>query len=158
MNAKQVYGSVCVGCCGLAVMLALGTRYFDYCINASSSLPGTLYLIHRNAPVQRGDLVAFRWHGGGSYGPGLVFIKVATGMPGDVVTRDGRRFWVNGTYVGAAKPTSLKGVPLEAALPGVVATGQLFVATPSRDSLDSRYALTGNIQQQQIVGRAYEIF
>ena len=158
MTPKQLYGCFCVGFCALAVLMALGTRHFDYRINASSSLPGTLYVIHKNAPIQRGDLVAFRWHGGGHYAEGVVFIKRASGMPGDVVKREGRRYWVNGSYVGAAKVASLKGVPLEAALPGVIGAGQVFVATPSMDSLDSRYAITGNIQQQQIVGRAYAIF
>jgi len=158
MTAKQIYWRVCAGFCTLAVLFAASTFYLAYAINVTESLPGTLYIVHKNAPVYRGDLVAFRWHGGGGYPPGLVFIKQATGVAGDVVTRDGLKFQVNGVNVGIAKATSLKGIPLAPAQPGVIAPGQVFVSTPSPDSLDSRYGLTGNIAQQRILGRAYAIF
>ena len=80
------------------------------------------------------------------------------GVAGDVVRRDGRAFWVNGQYIGIAKENTRNSSRLEAADDGVIGAGQYFVATPNPDSLDSRYALTGNIRQAAVLGRAYEIF
>lgn len=158
MTAKQMYWCLCGGFCAIATGIAASSAYFTYTINVTESLPGTLYVVHKGAAIHRGDLVAFRWHGGGGYPAGLMFIKEATGIAGDVVTRDGARFQVNGTLVGIAKATSRKGALLVPAEPGVVPPGQVFVTTPSPDSLDSRYRLTGNIGQQRILGRAYAIF
>lgn len=158
MNAKRIYWCVCGGFCGLAILFATSTFYFTYTVNVTASLPGTLYVVQKDAAIHRGDLVAFRWHGGGGYPAGLVFIKQATGVAGDVVTRDGTTFQVNGVDIGMAKATSRKGMTLVPAQPGVIAPGQVFVTTPSPDSLDSRYRLTGNIAQQRILGRAYAIF
>ena len=41
---------------------------------------------------------------------------------------------------------------------GVIAVNDYFMATPHPDSLDSRYALSGNIPLADIIGKAYEIF
>ncbi|CAR57741.1 signal peptidase I [Burkholderia cenocepacia] len=132
--------------------------WFDYSINLTSSLPGTLYVTHIAEPVKRGDLVAFRWHGGATYPRGVTFIKRIAGAGGDVVSvRDGV-YYVNGVVIGRAKTVTLAGVPLKPAAPGVIPDGHYFVATPNPNSLDSRYALTGNIPQHDVIGRAYEIF
>jgi len=158
MKVKQMYWSGCAGFCAVAMLAALGTLRFDYRLNMTSSLPGTLYLIDKGAPIQRGDLLAFRWHGGANYPAGVVFIKYALGVGGDVVRREGQSFWVNQTYVGVAKTTSRTGVPMVSASAGVIAPAHYFVSTPSPDSLDSRYQLSGNISQSDVVGRAYEVF
>jgi len=42
-------------------------HYFVFGVNATPSLPHTLYLIHKGEPIRRGDLIAFRWAGGGPY-------------------------------------------------------------------------------------------
>ena len=127
-------------------------------LNATHSLPGTLYLIERGAPPQRGEHVAFRWAGGGPYSAGVTFIKVLAGQPGDTVTRDGATFVVAGTALGQAKPTSRRGEPLEPGPTGTLPEGRYFVFAPHPDSLDSRYALTGWIASEQIIGRARAIF
>jgi conjugal transfer pilin signal peptidase TrbI len=36
--------------------------------------------------------------------------------------------------------------------------GEYFVSTPSKDGYDSRYARVGLIKQNEILGKAYEIF
>jgi conjugal transfer pilin signal peptidase TrbI len=127
-------------------------------LNATHSLPGTLYLIDRGAIPQRGEHVAFRWAGGGPYPAGVTFIKVLAGQPGDTVTREGATFVVAGAALGQAKPTSRRGEPLEPGPTGTLPEGRYFVFAPHPDSLDSRYALTGWIAREQIIGRARAIF
>jgi conjugal transfer pilin signal peptidase TrbI len=148
---------------GLAYAAALtGTFWFHshYALglNATHSLPGTLYLIERGALPQRGEHVAFRWAGGGPYPAGVTFIKVLAGQPGDTVTRDGATFIVTGTPLGQAKPASRRGEPLEPGPTGTLPEGRYFVYAPHPDSLDSRYALTGWIAREQFLGRARAIF
>lgn len=155
---KRLYWSVATGFVAIAVLMAAVADRFEFTINKSHSLDGTLYVIHKGAPIERGNLVAYRWHGGGPYPAGVTFIKVARGMPGDVVSRIGQNFWINGTHIGAAKTHGRDGKPLEASSAGVIDAGEVFVATASVDSLDSRYAMSGNIAQRDIVGRAYVVF
>ncbi len=126
--------------------------------NMTASLNGHFYVYHKGAEIHRGDLVAFRWRGGATYPRGVTFIKQVVGVPGDVVRREGNSFWVGNHYVGVAKPVSKAGVPLEPATAGVIQAGEFFVATSSPDSLDSRYALTGNVKHYEILGPAHEIF
>lgn len=148
---------------GLAYAAALAGAFWFHShyalgLNATHSLPGTLYLIERGALPQRDEHVAFRWAGGGPYPAGVTFIKVLAGQPGDTVTRDGATFVVAGTALGQAKPTSRRGEPLEPGPTGTLPEGHYFVFAPHPDSLDSRYALTGWIAREQIIGRARAIF
>lgn len=134
------------------------TLWFSVALNMSHSLPGTLYVIHKHCGFQRGDLAAYRWHGGAGYPAGTIFIKQVAGMAGDTVRRVDRTFWVNDRAIGVAKPTSKAGRPLLPSAGGVIAANDYFMATPHPDSLDSRYALSGNIPLTDIIGKAYEIF
>ena len=148
---------------GLAYAAALAGAFWFHThyalgLNATHSLPGTLYLIERGALPQRGEHVAFRWAGGGPYPAGVTFIKVLAGQPGDTVTREDATFIVAGTALGQAKPTSRRGEPLEPGPTGTLPEGRYFVFAPHPDSLDSRYALTGWIAREQIIGRARAIF
>ena len=148
---------------GLAYAAALSGalwfhNHYALGLNATHSLPGTLYLIERGVLPQRGDQAAFRWAGGGPYPAGVTFIKVLAGQPGDTVARDGATFVVAGTALGQAKPTSRRGEPLEPGPTGTLPEGHYFVFAPHPDSLDSRYALTGWIAREQIIGRARALF
>lgn len=158
MNTKKIYLGLCGTVFGVAAGLWALTPFFDYTINLTHSLPGTLYVVHKGGEFKKGDLVAFRWHGGATYPSGTTFIKRAIGVPGDVVKRNGSAFWVDNHYIGLAKPKSLAGVPLSPASGGVIPSGEYFMATPSPDSLDSRYSLSGNIKQSEVIGKAYAIF
>jgi conjugal transfer pilin signal peptidase TrbI len=158
MNARGIYLGVCSAVLVLAVGVWTTTATWTYAINLTHSLPGTLYVVHKGAHFAKGDLVAFRWHGGATYPPGTLFIKQAVGTPGDKVRRSGAALWVNDQYVGLAKTVSKAGVPLTPAEPGVIPQGEYFMATPSPDSLDSRYALSGNVKQSEVIGKAYAIF
>ena len=127
-------------------------------LNVSSSLPHHVFLIHKGELPERGQYVAFRWHGGGPHRDGVTFVKLVAGVPGDHVTRVGREFFVNGSSVGSAKTVSRAGVPLEPGPTGVIPPRQFYVHAPHPDSLDSRYRLTGWISEAQIIGRAYALF
>lgn len=144
----------------LAIGLWIGAAGYGYQVteNMTSSLDGHIYLHRKGTPFARGDLVAYRWHGGATYPAGTIFIKQVVGMPGDRVTRVGNAFWVGGRYIGVAKTVSKAGVPLMPAADGVVPEDEYFLANPSPDSLDSRYALSGNVQRVAILGKAYELF
>lgn len=147
---------VCAGAVSIWILSAgYGWRISE---NMTASLDGHVYVYRNGEEFRKGDLVAFRWQGGATYPAGVTFIKRVVGVPGDVVRREGNKFWVGDQYIGVAKPVSKAGVPLQAASAGVIPPGEYFVATPSPDSLDSRYALTGNIKQMAIIGRAHELF
>jgi conjugal transfer pilin signal peptidase TrbI len=127
-------------------------------LNASESLPERLFLIDRTGIPGRGDLVAFRWPGGGPYPKGATFIKRIAGVPGDAVMALEGDFFVNCVPVGTAKPASRQGVPLEPGPTGTLPPGTYYVRAPHPDSLDSRYALTGWVTRAQIIGRAHALF
>lgn len=128
----------------------------------TESMPWHLVLVEKAPPVpgslKRGDLVAWRWAGGLIYPEGAVFLKVVKGLPGDRVSTVGRDFYVNGDYVGRAKPVSRLGQALVANQPGMVPAGHYYLYAPHRDSLDSRYAATGYVAHERILGRAYGLF
>lgn len=126
--------------------------------NVSESLPYHAFVARKGTVPDRGDLVAFRWHGGGHYPVGAVFMKIAAGVPGDTVERAGREFLINGRPVGAAKPFSMRGEPLEAAEPGRLGEGEYYVMAPNKDSLDSRYKLVGRVSRSEIIGKAHVLF
>lgn len=146
----------------LAAMVAF-SRYFTISINVSDSLPGVLFLVQKGAKPGKGDLAAFRYNGGGPYERGSLFLKRVLGVPGSVVTatdRGGgyRDYFVDGQFAGRAKPVSKGGMPLAPGPVGVIQEGHYYMAAPNPDSLDSRYALVGWVQNSQIVGRGIKIF
>ena len=158
MQARRLYWTFCTGVFAFGLLALAASPWLSLSVNLSSSLPGTLYLIHKGAAVKKGELVAFHWQGGATYPAGTVFIKRVAGVAGDRVERIGSAFRVEGQWIGIAKPFSKAGVALQPAVPGVIGAGEYFVATPHPDSLDSRYALTGNVRQAAVIGRAHEVF
>jgi conjugal transfer pilin signal peptidase TrbI len=132
--------------------------HYQLGLNATRSLPDELFLIERGQFPSRGEYVAFRWQGGGPYSAGTVFIKTLAGVPGDVVSRQGSEYLVNGRPVGTAKPVNREGEILAPGPTGVLPERRYYVAAPHPDSLDSRYALTGWIDAPQIIGRAHAVF
>jgi conjugal transfer pilin signal peptidase TrbI len=135
--------------------------------NITDSLPDQVFLTlkHWSGPIQKGDYVAFEWHGGGPFPKGIHFVKLIAGVPGDVVTMDAERnFWLNGAggvvpgsgeLLGWAKPRSRTGEALDPGPVGVIPPGYYYVRAPHPDSLDSRYALTGWIHESEIIGKSY---
>ena len=140
-----------------SVAIAFHARY-AIGVNVTASLPYRLFIIDRGDHPARGQYVAFRWPGGGPYAKGATFVKQIVGIPGDVVTRVNRTFFVNGHSVGLAKPLGRSGQPLAPGPAGTLPTGRYYVRAPHPDSLDSRYALLGWMSESQIIGRAYVLF
>lgn len=138
------------------------SHYYWLRFTLTESMPWHLVLVEKAQPVlgslKRGDLVAWRWQGGLIYPEGAVFLKVVKGLPGDRVSTFGQDFYVNGEYVGRAKPVSRLGQTLTANQPGTVPAGHYYLYAPHRDSLDSRYSATGYVAHERILGRAYGVF
>lgn len=145
---------------GVSALFWLASKALGFGVteNLTTSLPGSLYIHFTGKPFAKGDAIAYHWHGGATYPKGKIFIKHVVGVPGDVVKVEGRNVWVNNKYIGVAKPFSRARVPLSPTKGGTIPPGEYFVATPSPDSLDSRYSLSGNIKSAEIIGRAYAIF
>jgi len=146
----------------LVVIVAFG-RYFTISINVSDSLPGTIFLVQKSVKPEKGDLAAFRYAGGGPYERDTLFLKRMAGIPGSTVTArdaggDYRDYFVDGQFVGRAKPLSKTGMPLKPGPEGIIPPGRYYMAAPNPDSLDSRYALVGWVDHEQLVGRALRIF
>ena len=140
-----------------SVAFAFHARY-AIGVNVTASLPYRLFVIDKGDHPVRRQYVAFRWPGGGPYSTGVTFVKQIVGIPGDVVTRVNRSFFVSGHPVGLAKPVSRSGQPLAPGPTGTLPAGRYYVRAPHPDSLDSRYALLGWISESQIIGRAYVLF
>lgn len=141
-----------------AAAVAISNRWFIYSINVTHSLNGHVYVIKKNEAVKRGDYVGFSWKGDEFYKPGVTFIKIVTGVPGDEVEVKGREVFVNGVKIGTAKEKSERGVPLSPIKPTKLKEGEYFVSTPYPHGYDSRYERVGLISQNNVLGRAYEIF
>lgn len=128
-----------------------------FLVNQSTSLPNWAFLVDRHRMPGRGEHVFFdppaspllERHVGRDHRP---FGKIVYGVAGDEVTRRGRLFLVNGRAVALAKPRTLRGEPLELGPTGTVPRGCYFVATPNKDSFDSRYALIGWVCRPQVLG------
>jgi len=136
----------------------VASQFVSLSLNVTESLPERFFVIVKGASVARGDYVAFRWHGGGPYREGTTFVKIVAGVAGDSVTEENRAFYVNGEPVGVAKTHSRTGMPLEPGPTGIIQEGHLYVRATHKDSLDSRYSLTGWIRRSEVIGKAYAIF
>jgi conjugal transfer pilin signal peptidase TrbI len=132
--------------------------------NVTSSLP---YRVAWLAPVtqstlRRGDYVLYRFEGAATADyPGLArqpFFKVIRGLPGDAVTVSGRNVFVGSDFIGRAKTATFDGRPLDPIAPTIIPQGFLFVQGASPDSFDSRYAASGLVRQDQLLGRVIPWF
>ena len=139
------------------------SRYVVISVNVSDSLPGKVYLIQKGVKPELDDFAAFHYQGGGPYATGSRFLKIVKGMPGGKVSavESGSGFfdfYVNGSFVGRAKPRSRTGSPLALGPTGTIPSRHYYMAAPNPDSLDSRYALVGWVDEGQVIGRAIEVF
>lgn len=125
----------------------------------TDSLPHRAYLVLKfdREPV-RGGYYAFRFPGAGPYPADAPFVKEFAGVPGDVVHREGRAFFIEGRPVGVAKERAKAGFPLALGPVGPVPPHMYYVHAPHPDSLDSRYAMVGLIARPRVIGRAVPIW
>lgn len=162
--------------CLLAAIAALaGWRTLDQTarshlifINRSPSLPNWAYIVERGAQPARGMVSFFKpprgklieMQFGSDPAP---FGKIAYGLPGDRVERDGNRVFVIAAgsrkprQVGVLKPVSARGARLAAGPTGVIPAGCYYMGSPHRDGFDSRYAAIGFVCRGQIIGTARQV-
>lgn len=131
--------------------------------NWTPSLPyHVAWLQSGAAPLQRGDLVVFRFEGPAQTRyPGLrgqPFFKRVCGLPGDIVTVQGRLVRVNGASVGMAKTHAFDRQPLAPIAPLVIPPGHYFVQGTDPDSFDSRYRDSGLVRAEQVLGVVVPLF
>lgn len=144
-----------------ASLIAFGSHY-KLAFNVTDSLPGKVYLVVKGElPTRNDEPMAFVWRDPQhktQYPDGITFLKLAAGMPGDVVERDGKAITVRGWRV-TPKDFSRRGMKLDPnEFAGNIPEGRYFVVGIHPDSLDSRYALVGLVPQADVIGRAYAIF
>jgi conjugal transfer pilin signal peptidase TrbI len=126
-------------------------------INASASLPTWALLVETGRFPARGDYVVFDpgrdplviRHFGAHPKP---FAKIAYGIPGDLVARDGNRVLVNGAEVSRTKPFSRQGEVLFPGPVGRVPQGCIYAGSSHRDGFDSRYAAIGFVCRDRLIG------
>lgn len=143
----------------LSLTLLFCNRWFIFTINQTQSLSGNVYVIQKGAPVKKGDLVGFMWNGKIKYPKDAIFVKVVSGVENDHINVVGRNVYINENFIGEAKQYSSDGkIRLDIVEPKKIGNNEIFVSTPHKDSLDSRYALVGTINKNIVLGKAYEIF
>ncbi len=155
---RRLYLGLCGSVFLLALLMLASTPWLSYTINLTHSLPGHVFVVSKNASFSRGDLVAFRWHGGFGYPMNAIFIKKVAGLPGDQIKVVRNTVWVAGQQIGVARVTNSRGLKLHPIASGTLANQRYFVMAPHPDSLDSRYAEVGTVHQSAILGRAYALF
>ena len=128
-----------------------------YITNIDQSLPGLFYQIERDELPKRNDVAGICVPKNPYYPEGAPFLKIIRGVPGDVVTCDGRRFFINGVFAGEAKEQTQRGNPLTLGPTGVIPADHYFVWTPHTDSYDSRYGEVGWVTVQHILGTARRV-
>ncbi|WP_159979288.1 MULTISPECIES: S26 family signal peptidase [unclassified Novosphingobium] len=149
-------GALAVGALALQSLSHWGSSH-ALMINESESLPNWAFLVEAGRFPARGDYVIFN--------PGRdplvikyfgehpsAFAKVAYGIPGDVVSRNGSDVLVNGHKVARLKPLTRRGDPLEAGPVGTVPHNCVFAGTDHKDGFDSRYAAIGFVCGHRIAG------
>lgn len=143
----------------LGAALLTASHYFTIAFNFSESLPQSVFLVlKQDHKLYRGSYVAFKWVGERPYPRGLNFIKRVAGVPGDMVSHDGRRVFVENFYMGEAREFGSRGamrtVKLQMSPEGQIPEGHYFVTADHPDSLDSRYAQPGLVSDRIVLGRA----
>lgn len=153
----------------LLAVLCFGLFSANYRLvpNATRSLPQSWFLVHLNEEVSRGDYASFLAPDNGIYPAGLWWVKRVAGQPGDVLTRSGLDFAINGQTVATARLVGLSGrsltplsVPTDSDTLGAyrLRAGEYFVVGTHPFSYDSRYAPIGLIRREQLKGRAHALF
>ena len=135
-------------------MLLVATLSPWFVTNIDESLPGLFYQIERGETPGRDEVAGIKVPANPYYPEGAPFLKVIKGLPGDVVSCDSRRIFINGEFVAEAKEQTKRGNPLTPGPTGTIPPGHYFIWTPHQDSYDSRYAEVGWISAEHILGKA----
>jgi conjugal transfer pilin signal peptidase TrbI len=158
----QLWRHVCRRWYVYALALLLGAVASHWIgLNFTNSVPERLVWLEHGAAPQRGDLIVFRFkaeQGATAKLSGTRWLKRVAGVPGDVITVDGRTVYLNGQLIGNAIERTPRGSVMTVVEPGVVPEGHYFIGGSTRDSLDSRYRDVGLVKREQVIARAHRIF
>lgn len=155
---KLLTVSIITGATSISVtMLVIALCSPWYVTNIDQSLPGLFYQIEWGELPKRNDVAGIRVPKNPYYPEGAPFLKIIRGVPGDVVTCDGRKFFINGLFAGEAKEQTKRGNPLTLGPTGIIPADHYFVWTPHKDSYDSRYGEVGWVAKQNILGTARRV-
>lgn len=147
----------CVAAIGSIITVgALRINDMSLMVNATDSLPGTVFLIEHGKLPTRGDYVAFNAPDNGIYH--VPFIKIVSGIEGDRVERHDDIVLVNGKAVGRVALKTVTGETLTPGPTGAVPPASYFVIGLAERSYDSRYAKIGFVPHRDVIGRASIIF
>lgn len=145
----------------IAAFLSLLASYYIG-INSSRSMAAKVVFIERGAVPKLNDPIVYTFGGkglsGGTYFTGARFFKRVAGFHGSVITVDGRTVSVDGRVIGEAKRMGQHGDLLSVIAAGVVPPGYLFVTGETPDSFDSRYAESGLVRVDSVIGVAHVLF
>lgn len=134
------------------------SRHWSFGFNETESLPFWAFSVDKDIKTpKRGDYFQFYCPPNPYYPANSLFVKHVLGVPGDVVTIKGREFFINGHSVGVAKTHSQSGQVAVMSQGGVIPEGHYFMSAPNKDSLDSRYAVIGLIDQKRLIGKAQPV-
>lgn len=137
---------------------AFGSR-FEFAINVSDSLPGSVFIIQKGVQPARGDYVAFVYRNDFLFPRGMHLLKRVAGISGDTVNSRDHKYHVNGEFVGKALPVTSKGLPIsESGLNGAIPSGYYYAQADHPRSFDSRYAALGLVPSDSVIGKAYRVF
>lgn len=155
-----VYASVAV-IWTLALFRLLGdpTLRSPLLFNWTSSLPYRVaWLLPSRGPLQRSDLIVYRFDSADQRLHGQPFFKRVVGVPGDSISVDQRQVAINGVPVGRAKPMTQFQQPLTPIEPGTIPPDHYYVQGSHPDAFDSRYQESGLVRAEQVIGRAWPIW
>lgn len=131
--------------------------------NWTPSLPYHVAVVRYDpGALQRGDYIVFSFAGEAQEAyrglRGQPFFKKVRGLPGDVISVDGRTVAINGEVVGIAKTHAQDRRPLAPIDGTVIPPGHYYVQGTSPDSFDSRYRASGLVHVDQILATVVPLF
>ena len=132
--------------------------HYQFAWNTTNSLPQKLFVIKIGRLPAKNDYVLFYVPITSTLKQTETMIKKVIGVCGDIVTKEGQIFYIDGKKIAVAKTHSLKGRVLRSGTVGIIPQRKYFVWTPHIDSYDSRYDEIGLIDERTIIGVAYPLF
>ncbi len=131
----------------VAIWLAL-----HYRVNLSPSMPWTLARVEYGRLPHLGELVLYEYRGTMQGLPSHTFFKEVAGIPGDVISLEGRAVWIGACYMGLAMTATRKGERLRPIAPGVIPAGYFYAKGEHPASFDSRYRESGLVPFDAVIG------
>lgn len=145
----------------LSVVLTYGLAQHWLYVNWTSSLPYRLVWIEYGAQPGLGDLMVYRFEGRPFHNEdlsGIRFLKRVAGVAGDRITLSDREVAVSGRLIGPSQAVHSYRRVAEPHRRRTISSGAYFAQSDSVDFFDSRYAQSGLVRTDQVIGVAHVIF